>query len=89
LRNSTADIKKFTGDHPQSDDITVVAVKEKLTADDVLYGIRKKLLDMVDIDGVAVKDACQQMRVSPATYYRYKKRLEIMGGARAAKRCTP
>jgi anti-anti-sigma factor len=73
------DIKKFTGDHPQSDDITVVAVKEKLTADDVLYGIRKKLLDMVDIDGVSVKDACQQMRVSPATYYRYKKRLEIMG----------
>lgn len=74
-----ADIKKFTGDHPQSDDITVVAVKEKLTADDVLYGIRKKLLDMVDIDGISVKDACQQMRVSPATYYRYKKRLETMG----------
>jgi anti-anti-sigma factor len=74
-----ADIKRFTGDHPQSDDITVVAVKEKLTADDVLYGIRKKLLDMVDIDGVSVKDACLQMRVSPGTYYRYKKRLETMG----------
>ena len=74
-----ADIKLFTGDYPQSDDITVVAVKEKLTADDVLYGIRKKLLDMVDVDGVAVKEACRQMRVSPATYYRYKKRLETMG----------
>lgn len=73
------DLKKFTGDHPQNDDITVVAVKEKLTADDVLYGIRKKLLDMVDIDGIAVKEACRQMRVSPGTYYRYKKRLETMG----------
>jgi anti-anti-sigma factor len=73
------DIKKFTGDHPQSDDITVVAVKEKLTADDVLYGIRKKLIELVDVQGVSVKDACAQMRVSPATYYRYKKRLETMG----------
>jgi anti-anti-sigma factor len=73
------DIKKFTGDYPQSDDITVVAVKEKLTADDVLYGIRKKLLEMVDEQGLSVKEACRQMRVSPATYYRYKKRLETMG----------
>ncbi|HXS09938.1 MAG TPA: anti-sigma factor antagonist [Candidatus Krumholzibacteria bacterium] len=73
------DIKKFTGEYPQSDDITVVAVKEKLTADDVLYGIRKKLLELVDGQGLSVKDACQQMRVSPATYYRYKKRLETMG----------
>jgi len=73
------DIKAFTGDYPQSDDITVVAVKEKLTADDVLYGIRKKLLDMVDVQGMSVKDACREMRVSPATYYRYKKRLEVMG----------
>jgi anti-anti-sigma factor len=74
-----ADIKLFTGDHPQSDDITVVAVKEKLTADDVLYGIRKKLLELVDVQGKSVKDACLEMRVSPATYYRYKKRLETMG----------
>jgi serine phosphatase RsbU (regulator of sigma subunit)/anti-sigma regulatory factor (Ser/Thr protein kinase) len=62
-----ADIKRFTGEHPQSDDITVVAVKEKLTADDVLYGIRRKLLDMVDVQGMSVKDACLEMRVSPAT----------------------
>jgi anti-anti-sigma factor len=73
------DIKRFTGSHPQSDDITVVAVKEKLTADDVLYGIRKKLIELVDVQGMSVKDACAQMRMSPATYYRYKKRLETMG----------
>ena len=73
------DIKRFTLDYPQSDDITVVAVKEKMTADDVLFGIRKKLIDMVELQGMSVKDACQQMRVSPATFYRYKKRLETMG----------
>jgi anti-anti-sigma factor len=73
------DIQKFTGGHPQNDDITVVAVKEKESADDVLSGIRKKLIDLVDVDGLSVKEACAQMRVSPATYYRYKKRLEVMG----------
>jgi anti-anti-sigma factor len=73
------DIKRFTLDYPQSDDITVVSVKEKMTADDVLYGIRKKLIEMVEVQGMSVKDACQQMRVSPATFYRYKKRLETMG----------
>jgi anti-anti-sigma factor len=73
------DIKKFTGGHAQNDDITVVAVKEKQSADDVLFGIRKKLIDLVDVEGMSVKDACAQMRVSPATYYRYKKRLEVMG----------
>ncbi|HEX5132813.1 MAG TPA: anti-sigma factor antagonist [Candidatus Krumholzibacteria bacterium] len=74
-----ADIRHFTAGYPQSDDITVVAVKEKMTADDVLYGIRKKLIDLVEVQGMSVKDACQQMRMSPATYYRYKRRLEVMG----------
>jgi anti-anti-sigma factor len=74
-----ADIKTFTGGHPQNDDITVVAIKEKMTADDVLSGLRKKLIDMVDIDGMSVKEACSKMKVSPATYYRYKKRLELLG----------
>ncbi len=74
-----ADIKGFTSGYPQSDDITVVAIKERMTADDILFGIRKKLIDLVDVQGMNVKDACRQMRVSPATYYRYKKRLEVMG----------
>ncbi|MCK4537438.1 MAG: anti-sigma factor antagonist [Candidatus Krumholzibacteria bacterium] len=73
------DIKEFTGDFPQNDDITVVAIKEKMMADDVLYGIRKKLLDLVDIEGLTVAEACTRMKVSPSTYYRYKKRLAEMG----------
>ncbi|MCI0452425.1 MAG: anti-sigma factor antagonist [Candidatus Latescibacteria bacterium] len=74
-----AELKNFTAGHPQSDDITVVAIKERMTADDILFGIRRKLIDLVDVQGMNVKDACRQMKVSPATYYRYKKRLEVMG----------
>jgi anti-anti-sigma factor len=74
-----SDIKSFTSGYPQSDDITVVAIKEKMTADDVLYGIRKKLIDLVEVQKLSVKEACEQMRMSPATYYRYKKRLDLMG----------
>lgn len=77
-RLSTA-IKEFTGDMPQNDDITVVAIKEKLMADEVLFGIRKKLLDLVEIQGIPVAEACRMMKVSPSTYYRYKKRVVEMG----------
>jgi len=73
------DIRDFTGGYPQNDDITVVAVKEKLMADDVLFGIRKKLLDLVDVEGLTVAEACARMKVSPSTYYRYKKRMTEMG----------
>lgn len=75
------EIKRFTGGNAQNDDITVVAVKEKLTADDVLAGIRKRLIDMVDVGGMSVKDACEKMKLSPATYYRYRKRVELLGDA--------
>ena len=73
------DISRFTGDEPQNDDITVVSIKEKYMADDVLSSLRKKLIDLVRIDGLTVTEACEKMNVSPSTYYRYKKRLELMG----------
>jgi len=73
------DVKQFTGGYPQNDDITVVAIKEKLMADEVLFGIRKKLLDLVEVGGYSVAEACRKMKVSPSTYYRYKKRLHELG----------
>lgn len=72
-------IKEFTGEYPQNDDITVVAIKEKLMADDVLFGIRRKLIDLVEMEGLTVAEACDRMHVSPSTYYRYKRRLMEMG----------
>ncbi|MFO7914092.1 MAG: anti-sigma factor antagonist [Candidatus Krumholzibacteriales bacterium] len=73
------DISGFTGNEPQNDDITVVSIKEKYMADDVLSSLRRKLIDLVRIDGLTVTEACRKMNVSPSTYYRYKKRLELMG----------
>ncbi len=73
------DIDRFTGEYPQNDDITVVAFKEKYVADEVLSGLRKKLLDLVRVEGMSVAEACRKMKVSPSTYYRYKKRLELLG----------
>ncbi|UCF04616.1 MAG: anti-sigma factor antagonist [bacterium] len=73
------DIAAFTGNMAQNDDITVVAIKEKLMADDVLFGIRKRLLDLVDLEGLSVAEACARMKVSPSTYYRYRRRLLEMG----------
>jgi len=73
------DISRFTGNEPQNDDITVVSIKEKYMADDVLSSLRKKLIDLVKIEGMPVSEACRKMNVSPSTYYRYKKRLELMG----------
>jgi anti-anti-sigma factor len=79
IERLSMEVKSFTGDQPQNDDITVVAIKEKLMADEVLYGIRQKLLDLVEIQHVPVAEACRMMKVSPSTYYRYKKRLGELG----------
>jgi anti-anti-sigma factor len=79
IERLSGDIKGFTGDQAQNDDITVVAIKEKLMADEVLSGIRRKLLDLVEVQRIPVAEACRMMKVSPSTYYRYKKRLAEMG----------
>ncbi len=71
-------LSEFTGNAPQNDDITLVAIKEKKMADDVLLKERKKLIEMVE-SGVPVKVACEKSNVSPSTYYRYKKRMERFG----------
>jgi len=73
------EIRTFTDGNAQNDDITVVAVKEKQSADDVLFDIRKELFELVEGQGMSVKAACRQMKVSPSTYYRYKKRMAAMG----------
>lgn len=73
------EIKAFTGGEPQSDDITLVAIKEKLKAEDVLFNLRTKLLRMVAEEGLSVKEACEKLGVSTSTYYKYKKRFEKMG----------
>ncbi|MFC1501811.1 SpoIIE family protein phosphatase [bacterium] len=73
------EITMFTEGHAQSDDITLVAIKEKLHAEEVLFNLRHKLMHMVNEEKLSVKQACRVVGVSTSTYYKYKKRFEEMG----------
>jgi serine phosphatase RsbU (regulator of sigma subunit)/anti-sigma regulatory factor (Ser/Thr protein kinase)/transposase len=74
-------IAQFTQGAEQNDDITVVAIKEKMQAEQVQFKFRKKLIDLVETKGLSVAEACRQMNISPNTYYRYKKIFDEKGKA--------
>ncbi len=73
------EINVFTEEYSQSDDITLVAIREKMKAEDVLLNLRTKLFRLVDKEKMSVKKACETVGVSTSTYYRYKKRYKKMG----------
>jgi serine phosphatase RsbU (regulator of sigma subunit)/anti-sigma regulatory factor (Ser/Thr protein kinase)/transposase len=74
-------IAQFTRGAEQNDDITVVAIKEKMQAEQVEFKFRKKLIDLVEKKGLSIAEACRQMNISPNTYYRYKKIFDEKGKA--------
>jgi serine phosphatase RsbU (regulator of sigma subunit)/anti-sigma regulatory factor (Ser/Thr protein kinase) len=73
------DIKGFTQNYPQNDDITYVAIKEKLMQGEVLYSIQRDLFHMIEEEGFKVKEACEKMQVSPYMYRKYKKIKDSVG----------
>jgi serine phosphatase RsbU (regulator of sigma subunit)/anti-sigma regulatory factor (Ser/Thr protein kinase)/transposase len=73
------ELHSFTRGAEQNDDITMVAIKEKIEIDEVLFARRKKLLELVDQEGKSVQEACRLMNLSSSTYYRYRKRFELYG----------
>jgi serine phosphatase RsbU (regulator of sigma subunit)/anti-sigma regulatory factor (Ser/Thr protein kinase)/transposase len=74
-------IAQFTKGAEQNDDITVVAIKEKMKAENVVFKFRKKLIDMVEKKGMSVAEACRQMHISTNAYYRFKKMMDEKGTA--------
>ncbi|HEY5040030.1 MAG TPA: SpoIIE family protein phosphatase, partial [bacterium] len=74
-------IAQFTRGAEQNDDITVVAIKEKMQAEQVEFKFRKKLIDLVEKKGLSIAEACRQMNISPKTYYRYKRLFDEKGKA--------
>ncbi|MBN1781823.1 SpoIIE family protein phosphatase [bacterium] len=84
VENIREEIITFTEGFAQSDDITLVAIREKLRAEDVLFNLRVRLMKLVDHDGMSVKDACKEVGVSQSTYYKYRK-LFLESGAEALK----
>jgi len=69
----------FTEGSQQNDDITLVAIREKMNAEDVIYNHRQRLINRVVVDGLSVKAACEEAGVSTSTYYKYKKRFDKDG----------
>lgn len=78
IESMKEDILNFTQGAPQNDDITMVAIKENLMASDVLFSLRKNLINMV-AEGMSVKEACAKSRISTSTYYKYKKKYDELG----------
>jgi transposase len=74
-------INAFTRGAEQSDDITVVAIKEKMRAETAVFKFRKKLIDLVERKGMSVTEACRTMNVSTKAYYKYKKLFDEKGKA--------
>jgi transposase len=72
-------LAQFTRGAEQNDDITVVAIKEKMQAEQVQFKFRKKLIDLVEKKGLSVAEACRQMNISPNAYYRFKKIFDEKG----------
>jgi transposase len=73
------DIANFSGGYEQSDDITLVSVKENMEAVDVKIDMFKDLFELAGKDNTTILEACKEMDVSPSTYYKYKKIYEEGG----------
>ena len=73
------EIAMFTGGYAQSDDITLVAIREKMKAEDVLFNVRSRLMQHILQEGMSVKEACKKVGVSTSTYYKYRKRYDEFG----------
>ena len=72
------ELKQFTGGAPQNDDITFVAIREKMMSSEVKYKVQQELFQMIE-SGMKVKDALKKLRVSPHQYYRYKEIINRKG----------
>ncbi|MCB0832550.1 MAG: SpoIIE family protein phosphatase [Bacteroidetes bacterium] len=80
VENVRSDLLEFTQGAPQNDDITFVAVRENMAVGDILFNLRKQMIEDVN-GGMSVKEACAKARISSSTYYKYKKRYEMLGDA--------
>lgn len=86
VRNCRDSITSFTSGFQQNDDITIVAIKEKMSANEVRVDVQKRLFQMVDEENIPVAEACQVLRVSPFTYYKYRPIVDKYGFDGLSKR---
>jgi serine phosphatase RsbU (regulator of sigma subunit)/anti-sigma regulatory factor (Ser/Thr protein kinase)/transposase len=86
------EIHEFTGGAPQNDDITLVAIKEKVPVEERLEANRRELFRLIEEEGVSIAEACDRLKTSASTYYTYKRRVGEIGvdeGLKAKRPVTP
>ncbi len=71
-------LKDFTGGAPQNDDITYVAIKEKMGFGEVQYKLIEEMLSQIS-GGMKVKDAQERFKIPPKLYYEYKDIIKRKG----------
>ncbi len=79
MNKLSQELEKFTENYPQNDDITCVAIKEKIMADDLQFDLRRRLFYLIEEQGIAVKEACQHLSISTSSYYRLKRLRDKYG----------
>jgi transposase-like protein len=47
--------------------------------DELVFEKRKRLIEMVETEGIPVEEACAQMGISPSTFYKYRRRWQALG----------
>jgi len=85
----TQEIREFTGGAEQNDDITLVAIKEKVVGEVRLEANRRELFRLIDVEGVPIAEACERFQVAPSTYYRYRRRVSELGDEAGLKPSRP
>jgi serine phosphatase RsbU (regulator of sigma subunit)/anti-sigma regulatory factor (Ser/Thr protein kinase)/transposase len=83
------EIHEFTLGALQNDDITLVAIKEKVQPEVRLESKRRELFRLIEKEGVSVAEACERLHVAPSTYYRYRRRVAEVGGEEGLKSIRP
>jgi serine phosphatase RsbU (regulator of sigma subunit)/anti-sigma regulatory factor (Ser/Thr protein kinase)/transposase len=83
------EIHEFTSGALQNDDITLVAIKEKVQPEERLESKRRELFRLVEQEGVPVAEACERLHVATSTYYRYRRRVAEVGGEEGLKSIRP
>ncbi|NLP09857.1 SpoIIE family protein phosphatase [bacterium] len=73
------EILSFTEGSPQNDDITLVAIKEKTTAEKIELDRAKRVFSLIE-QGKTIKEACDLVGLSTYAYYnKYRDKFELTG----------
>jgi serine phosphatase RsbU (regulator of sigma subunit)/anti-sigma regulatory factor (Ser/Thr protein kinase)/transposase len=83
------EIHEFTLGALQNDDITLVAIKEKVHPEERLESKRRELFRLIEEEHVPIAEACERLHVASSTYYRYRRRVAEVGGEEGLKSIRP